>query len=246
MPDTRSHRGPHPADAELFAPAVLPRLRGAVSDLSWLLTRGYATPGALQLVGNRYALEARQRQAVTRSACPDAALARRRSAEVGPEEVAGRTLLIDGYNVLTTIETALGGGVVLLGRDGACRDIAGVHGTWRRVEETVPALRLVGGFLAARLRPARCVWYLDAPVSNSGRLRGIIESTASEAGWDWSVEVVPDVDARLAAPTDATIATADAEILDGCGRWYALTRELVRAEIPDAHLVHLNVAPTGG
>jgi hypothetical protein len=246
LPDTRSHRGPHPADAELFAPAALPRLRGAVSDLSWLLSRGYATPGALQLVGNRYALEARQRQAVTRSACPDAALARRRSAEVAAEAVAGGTLLIDGYNVLTTIETALGGGVVLLGRDGACRDIAGVHGTWRRVEETVPALRLVGRFLAARVSPARCVWYLDSPVSNSGRLRGIIECAAADAGWDWSVEVIPDVDGRLIAADNATVATADAEIIDGCGRWYALTRQLVRAEIPAARLVDLNVSPVGG
>ena len=217
-----------------------------MADLSWLLTRGYATPGPLQLVGNRYALEARQRQAVTRSACPDAALARRRSAEVPAEAAAGGTLLVDGYNVLTTIETALGGGVVLLGRDGACRDIAGVHGTWRRVEETVPALRLVGQFLAARVRPARCVWYLDAPVSNSGRLRGIIESAATEMGWDWTVEVIPEVDARLAAATDATVATADAEILERCGRWYALTRELIRGEIPAAHLVDLNVAPAGG
>ena len=246
LPDARSHRGPHPADAELFAPSALPRLRGAVADLSWLLTRGYATPGALQLVGNRYALGGRQRQAVTRSACPDAALARRRASEVPAAAAAAGTILLDGYNVLTTIETTLGGGVVLLGRDGACRDIAGVHGTWRRVEETVPALRLVGGFLASRMRVARCVWYLDAPVSNSGRLRGIIESTAAEAGWDWSVEVVPDVDARLAAATDGTVATADAEILDRCARWYALTRELVRAEIPGARLVDLNATAAGG
>ena len=246
MPDTRSHRGPHPADAELFAPAALARLRGAVADLSWLLTRGYATPGALQLVGNRYALEARQRQAVTRSACSDAAVVRRRSAEASADAAAGGTLLLDGYNVLTTIETALGGGVVLLGRDGACRDIAGVHGTWRRVEQTMPALRLVGEFLAARVRPARCVWYIDAPVSNSGRLRGIIEGAAAEAGWDWSVEVVPDVDSRLAAAADATLATADAEILDRCGRWYALTRELAREQIPGAHLVDLNAGTAGG
>src|SRR5688500_10446127 len=53
MPDHRSHRGPHPEDAGLFAPAVHPTLRSAVADLSWLLTRGYADPSALKLVGDR-------------------------------------------------------------------------------------------------------------------------------------------------------------------------------------------------
>ena len=38
VPDTRKHRGPHPEDARLFADAMLPRLRAAVADLSWLLT----------------------------------------------------------------------------------------------------------------------------------------------------------------------------------------------------------------
>ena len=227
MPDTRSHRGPHPEDAKLFAPDVWPRLRAAVADLSWLLTRGYALPGALQVVGNRYELEARQRQAVTRSACSDDALARRRGAEVPAAALAGAALLLDGYNVLTTVEAALGGAVVLLGRDGACRDIAGIHGTYRRVEETLPALRRVGAYLHAA-GAARCAWYLDAPVSNSGRLRGVIEDVAREAGWPWAVHVVPNPDAVLSGATGAVVASADSVILDRCGAWVSLAREVVR------------------
>ena len=238
MPDTRSHRGPHPQDAELFAPAVLPRLRGAVGDLSWLLTRGYALPGALQVVGNRYELQARQRQAVTRSACSDEALGRRRAAEAPAAALAGATLFVDGYNVLTTVEAALGGAVVLLGRDGACRDIAGVHGTYRHVEETLPALRRVGRFLAAT-RVGRCEWLLDAPVSNSGRLKATIESAAREAGWPWAVRVVGDPDEELAAAEDAVVATADAGILQRCRRWVALTREVIGGGVPGARVIDL-------
>src|SRR5204862_6604990 len=104
MPDKRTHRGPHPEDSELFRAEALPRLRAATADLSWLLSRGYALPGALQVVGNRYELEARQRQAVTRCACTNEARERRRTAEVTAEALAGATLLIDGYNVLTTVE----------------------------------------------------------------------------------------------------------------------------------------------
>lgn len=42
MPDTRSHRGPHPADVEFFTPQKLPALHQAVADYSLLLTKGYA------------------------------------------------------------------------------------------------------------------------------------------------------------------------------------------------------------
>jgi hypothetical protein len=39
----------------------------------------------------------------------------------------GELLYIDGFNLLTTLEVALSGGIVLLARDGALRDIAGVR-----------------------------------------------------------------------------------------------------------------------
>lgn len=226
MPDTRSHRGPHPEDAKLFGPAAWPRLRSAVADLSWLLTRGYALPGAIQVVGNRYELEARQRQAVTRSACSDEALERRRATETPASTLRGATLLVDGYNVLTTVEAALGGGVVLLGRDGTCRDIAGIHGTYRRVDDTLPALRRVGTHLQS-VGVNRCAWYLDAPVSNSGRLKGLIEDVAREAAWPWTAHVVPNPDAELIAATGAVVASADSVILDRCEKWASLAREVV-------------------
>ena len=108
MPDTRTHRGPHPEDAKLFMPAAWPKLQQATGDLSWLLSHGYAAPSALKLVGDRCQLAVRQRMAVERSACPDEARAAReaRRAEIG--DLPGRPLWIDGYNVLTTVEVALG------------------------------------------------------------------------------------------------------------------------------------------
>ena len=239
VPDTRVHRGPHPEDGKLFTADTLPRLREATADLSWLMTRGYALPGALQVAGNRYELTERQRKAVTRSSCADASLARRRAAEAPPEEMAGRELLIDGYNVLTTVEAALGGGVILHGRDGAYRDLASVHGTWRRVEETVPAASLIGRALHEELKVARCAWYLDAPVSNSGRLKATLEAAAREKSWAWAVHLVPDPDTVLSSATAATVATADAEVLDACGRWFALSRHVVRTYVPTARVVDL-------
>ncbi len=145
MPDRRTHRGPHPEDARLFGVEALPLLRAAAADFCWLLDRGYAHDSGLKLVGDRYALVARQRTAVSRCCCSASDAARRREHEVGRERLPGAALWLDGYNVLTTIEAALAGGVILIGRDGACRDMASMHGSYRKVAETLPALELLGG-----------------------------------------------------------------------------------------------------
>jgi hypothetical protein len=180
VPDTREHRGPHPADAELFAPAVLPRLRAAVADFSLLRTKGYAEKSALKLVGDRFSLTQRQRLAVMRGSCSDQQRQSRLTRRVPLEALAGQPLAIDGYNLLITIEAALSGGLIFQGRDGCFRDLASIHGTYRKVEETVPALRLIGEFLT-EIRASRVegvgtpnavdrVWE-SFPPSNRGQAR---------------------------------------------------------------------------
>ena len=96
----------------------------------------------------------------------------RRCCEV---DLAGCILLIDGFNVLTTIEAALGGAVVLSCRDETYRDIAGLHGTYRRVEETMPSISLLAATLSS-LNVRQCRWLFDRPVSNSGRISKSISS----------------------------------------------------------------------
>lgn len=225
MPDRRTHRGRHPEDTEAFGEPARPRLRAAVKELSWLLTRDYADKSALKLVGDRHNLTQRQRTAVMRCACSDEALRARRARQLGPEALPGSHLLLDGYNVLTTVEAALAGGVVLVGRDGCYRDMASMHGTWREVSETLPALELVGRTLRT-LGAQPCTWYLDAPVSNSGRLKTAMRTVAAEQGFAWCVELVPDPD-RLLINADNPVATADSGILDGSCRWFNLARETV-------------------
>ncbi len=233
MPDTRKHRGPGPQDPEWFGAGARPALAAAVSDLSWLLSRGYAAPSALKLVGDRYRLVERQRVAVQRAACPDAARADRAARRVEVAALRGRPLRIDGFNLLLTLESALGGGVVLACRDGCYRDLASVHGSYRRVEETRPALALAARWLAA-WGAGPCAWLLDAPVSNSGRLAAMIRETDPE----WSAEVVPDPDALLVQP-GGVVATADAGILDRCGEWVSLARHVVEEAVPGAFVVDL-------
>ncbi len=237
MPDKRSHRGPHPEDGELFAPDQWPLLRQAVADLSWLLGRGYSQPSALKLVGDHYQLRQRQRTAVMRCACSDQAREDRVSRRVEPQALAGNELSLDGYNILTTVEAALAGGVLLLCRDGCLRDMASMHGSFRKVRETGSALELIGQTLA-ELRVRRCEWYLDRPVSNSGRLKTLMNQIAAAHGWEWEIELVISPDAVLAR-LDHTIATADSVVLDRCGRWFNLGRHIVSGKIQSTQWIDL-------
>jgi hypothetical protein len=241
MPDTREHRGPHPDDAEVFAPALIPRLREAVADFSLLLTKGYAAKSALALVGDRFSLTQRQRLAVMRGSCSDQQRQSRWQRRVPVEALAGQPVAIDGYNLLITIEAALSGGLIFQGRDGCFRDLASIHGTYRKVEETAPALLLIGDFLS-EIRIAQALWLLDSPVSNSGRLKTLIGELARGNHWPWEVRLTISPDAELSR-MDSTIVSTDSVILDACARWTSLAAEIVTRRLPSTGVIDLSPGP---
>jgi hypothetical protein len=244
VPDKRAHRGPDPRDGEAFGPPAWPGLRGAVADFSWLLGRSYAPLSALKLVGDRWSLTERQRQAVRRAACSDDARDRRTARQLTAWSICGKNLVIDGFNVLTTIEAALGGAIVLVCRDTAFRDIAGIHGSYRKVAETLPALERVVTVLG-RLGVGHCHWLFDRPVSNSGRIRSVVLETAAERGADWSVELVDDPDPILGSSSEI-VATADSEILDSGPRWFNLARIAIETTCIEAMVVDLSSSSHSG
>lgn len=238
MPDKRTHRGPHPADAGLFAPETLENLRAALSDFSLLLTKGYAGKSALKLVGDHFSLTQRQRLALMRSACSDRQLESRTERRVEVAHLAGRPLAIDGYNLLITVEAAMSGGLIFQGRDGCCRDLASVHGTYRKVEETIPAVTLIGEFLR-EIGIAQALWLLDSPVSNSGRLKTLIAQLARENDWNWDIRLTLNPDAEL-SQTDTTVATTDSVILDACQEWTNLATAIITARLPQTAVIDLS------
>ncbi len=240
MPDKRSHRGPHPADEKLFAPKAIGNLRFAVADFSLLLTKGYAVKSSLKLVCDKFSLTERQRLAVMRSACSDQQLASRSEHRIEAKNLAGQSIAVDGYNVLITVEAAMSGGVIFAGRDGCYRDLASIHGTYRKVTETIPALRMIGDFLQ-EFGTGKVLWLLDSPVSNSGRLKTLIGELAGKNNWNWEIQLLLSPDAEL-KKTDLVVASSDSVVLDGCRRWVNLATEIITKKLPSARVIDLAVA----
>jgi hypothetical protein len=230
MPDRRKHRGPHPQDHQLFAESKRPLLQTAVNDLSWLLERGYAVDAALKLVGDRYRLKQRQRAAVAHSACSPETVQLRQQKLVGLAQ-AGGTIAVDGFNLLITIETALSGGLLLIGRDGCYRDLASVWGSYRKIEETAAAIAIVCAHLSqAGVEKVR--WYMDRPVSNSGRLKTLIGEALAPDN-QWQIELVDNPDPILAA-YQGPVVSSDSWILDRCRTWVNLAAEIIDQAVPEA------------
>jgi hypothetical protein len=230
-------RGRHARDEELFGHSWHASLRTAVDELSWLLSRGYAEPSALKLVGDRHALRLRQRSAVLRCACADEAAARRREHRVDVLDVPPRPVAVDGFNCLITVEAAFAGGLVLRGRDHAHRDLASVHGSYRRVASTPAAIDALGRVLT-RTGTGTITWLLDRPVSNSGRLRGLLEHAAGVRGWSWKV-VLDDNPDRILTSWEGVVASSDGAVLDACEAWIDLPGAVVSDHDPSPWVLDL-------
>lgn len=237
-PDTRRHRGAHPSDAKLFHSDQLAKLRVAVSELSWLVSHGYQMTSALKLVGDRHVLRERQRLAVSRSSCSDQDKQTRNASCVSVDEIKDQSVIIDGFNLIITIEAALSGGPIFLGRDNCVRDLSSVHGSYRSVEETERAIEMTGNALQ-NLGTSSVMWLLDRPVSNSGRLAKKIGEIAFQRGWPWEVEVVFNPDAAIIS-SKAVAITSDSSILNWVERWTDLKTYLLKTETPNAWMIDLS------
>ena len=126
---------------------------------------------------------------------------------------------------MITIESALSDGTLLLSRDGCYRDLASIHGSYKRVEETIPALELIGQTLK-ELAVDHIQWYLDKPVSNSGRLKAMMYELATQHHFNWDIELDFNPD-KVLAESDAVVITSDGWILDRAKAWTNLTAFLL-------------------
>ena len=226
---TKRNRGKQSSDDQHFAPKWHPVFTQAVDDLCWLLTRGYNENSALQLVGNRYRLNKRQRQALLRVSCDKNDQTIRQSTELTSKDLKNRVVEIDGFNLLILLESALSGAYIFKARDGLYRDISSVHGSYKRVIKTEEAIILTGELLQ-KLEVKSVKWYLDQPVSNSGRLKTRILEIATDHQFDWSVELVFDPD-KVLAKSQNVVVSSDGWILNQASSWFNLGAMIIEGSI---------------
>lgn len=226
------HRGKHSKDDSNFAAKWHPIFAMAASDLSFLLGKQYGEKSALALVGNRYQLNKRQQRALSLITCPSDKISSRQEKALSAAALKDQEIAIDGYNLLITIEAALSESYILAGQDGCYRDIASVHSTYKKVDETIPALRLIDKVLK-ELQVKHVQWYFDSPVSNSGRLKVLLYALAEAQHSNWDIDLVFNPDTTLIEKKKICV-TADGWILDEVDSYFNLSRYIISREIPQA------------
>jgi hypothetical protein len=215
------NRGKESDDDKLFGSKMARRkIKEAVEDMSYLLSRGYAEKSSLVLAGNRYKLNTRQQRAVQGMSASATQVESRKRNSLDSDKLKNSEVAIDGFNVLIVLESLLSGAYVFRGMDGFYRDLSSVYGTYKRVQQTTRAFELLADFYVEQ-KIQKLHWYFDKPVSNSGRLKQIIAEIAAEKGYNWEVELVFNPDQEIVKSNLVAI-TSDAWILDGAGRNFNL------------------------
>lgn len=248
MPNSQKHRGANPKDYAAFAEKNTDNLRQAVADLSWLLSNGYAQTASLKLVGDKFSLTDRQRKAIHAASADTQSLELRKNNEISIDiednsnfKNLNSTLIVDGYNLLITTECALSNAPLFIGLDGCMRDIASIHSTYRKVEETLPALELIGKVIE-ELKIKETIWVLDAPISNSGRLKKMMEELAEQKKWNWKITLEKNADktiVELSQKENHIVASCDAWITINASNWINLCSFIVKNYIPSAWILDL-------
>ena len=69
-------------------------------------------------------------------------------------------------------------------------------GPYKRVQKTEPAIILVENILK-KMEVNKVDWYLDSPISNSGRLKKMLLEISEKHQFNWKVELVNTLDKVL-------------------------------------------------
>ena len=231
-------RGVDSQDMRFFSLKEVSRLRYAQEELSFLMDRNYPMAPIIKLIGDRYQLSLRQRLALQRTTSKTRSCELRQAKRLPESSIKQGPIYIDGFNLMITLETALSGGVILLGQDGTMRDLAGLRGNYRLIDKTDKALALLGKALR-ELEAKEVRFYLDAPISNSGNLK--VKLLEYNLKWEIpiSVEIVDNPDPILSQM--GRIVTTDAIILDACRSYFNLAAYCIQTHIPDANIVDLSI-----
>jgi len=84
-------------------------------------------------------------------------------------------LLVDGHNVLITVESGLEGRLLIAANDGVIRDVAGVSHRYRISNFTHEAIDTIFQILQ-KYPPKETLFFLDAPIRHSGELAAALRS----------------------------------------------------------------------
>jgi len=153
----------------------------AIRDMRYLLNRGYNRKTAADYVASRYKLRKEERAIIYRSVYPDQQAQNRLKKMLNPEEISGKKLLIDGFNNIITLESALKGNLLLMCDDGVIRDISYTSRKFKYSQHTKEAIEMIFEALKT-YRPSEVIFFFDKQISFSGEIASMVRKMINKEG----------------------------------------------------------------
>lgn len=188
-----------------------PEFINAVNDFYSLLNKKYPQKAILKLIGDRYKLSGEERTMLYRGIFLETDC-EQRLPKIS-KELNGEVLSIDVYNVLYTIGAYLSGRPLFVANDGMLRDASEIHGKRFRKDTLKRSVDLLLAFLGNK-NVGKINFYIDAPISNSGKLKILIEQKAKKDNFAVDVFVCKSVDYQLIKIGDGFVSSSDSVVID--------------------------------
>ncbi|MGB4652102.1 MAG: DUF434 domain-containing protein [Methanothrix sp.] len=198
----------------------------ALEEARYLLDRGYPKDSAVGFVSNHHRLAEKERFILMRVVVRSDLAWARRSKLLDLENLRGQSISIDGYNVIITTESVLGGYPVYLCDDGLLRDSRGIFRGFKASPLTAIALNWILDLLASA-GPARTEVLLDQQMSRSGELAEMVRGMMAERQLCGVARTARNVD-HLLKTAKRIILTSDGNVIDSVDYIMDLPAEIGR------------------
>jgi hypothetical protein len=156
-------------------------MKDPICDLRFLLNRGYNRESAVKFVSNKYRLGIKQRNFLVRAVFSSEEASEHKKKTLGIEDLNKKKVVVDGYNVLITVENVLKGKEVILCDDGFVRDTTAIFGKYKTSDVTSKAIEEILNVLK-KSKVSEVLFIFDSQVSYSGELCRVIREKIAKAG----------------------------------------------------------------
>jgi len=186
-------------------------VEAAIDDLRMLLDRGYRKEYALRFVCDHHTLTKPERNIVMRMTYSADEIERRHRKLRSADYITGRHLAIDGFNVIITLEEAMGADQCFRCQDGMLRDNCMAFANYKIGDGTYRAVDTIIAYLSS-LSPKTVRWIFDSQISGSGRLAQRVLKNMEEAGLKGEAITSPQADHQL-SHLNLMTATSDSGLI---------------------------------
>ncbi|MEN2975020.1 MAG: DUF434 domain-containing protein [Candidatus Caldarchaeales archaeon] len=209
----------------------------ASDDLRYLLDRGYNKRSAIKLIGDRYILDKDERLILYRAIYSKDEVESVKKKRWDVMMLKDQRVLIDGFNVLNTVEAALRGEELILCDDGVIRDFSQVYGRYRLTQQTLVSISLMIEALEESKVSEACILY-ESQISRSGEIARQTREIMRLKELNGRVETTKTVDSIL-SKSDAVVCTSDSVILMKCKRFFDLAAYIISVKVESPKILEL-------